>query len=101
MEKEEQMRKAQLLSIIEWLRTTDEFKKVEWTNEASIFYHVAPNTYAELILKYKQDLNKKVIETLDDMDSIMIQLEDVLHGSEGKNITSLRHGIIEIKNIIR
>lgn len=48
-----------------------------------------------------RDRDKKIIETLDDMDSVAMQLEDVLHGNEGKNITSLRHGIIEIKNIIR
>lgn len=44
---------------------------------------------------------KTVIEKLDDMDSIVMSIEDVLHGNEGKQATSIRHGIIEIKNIIR
>ncbi len=97
MEKEEQMRKAQLLSIIEWLKTTDEFKKVEWTNEASIFYHVAPNTYAELILKYKHEWYKKLLNKLrlinqgdelnllDYIEEVKNKISDTAAGCSAKN----------------
>lgn len=44
---------------------------------------------------------EKLLEMLDDIDSMVMQLEDVLHGNEGKQATSLRHGIIEIKNELR
>ncbi|MDP2683451.1 MAG: hypothetical protein Q8P20_00175 [bacterium] len=55
---------------------------------------------AEILEQFAIEFNA-VNKKLAEVDSMAMQLEDVLHGNEGKQATSIRHGIIEIKNIIR
>lgn len=44
--------KNQLLGVVEWLKQQPEMKNLLITDPESIFYHVAPLKYAELIARY-------------------------------------------------
>ena len=54
--------KSILFGICMWLKTTDEYKNIEITNDESIFYHTSLLTYAKMIFKYQQSFQKECSE---------------------------------------
>jgi len=66
---------AKLIPIIEWIKTQKEWKCCEITNPRSIFYEVAPMTFAKLILRYSE--RQESIETSEQHDSKTLHIADV------------------------
>jgi len=63
-----QMDKAKLLGICEWIKAQPQYKNLPVTNEKSLFYYVAPLKFAELIKQYEESqmlpIIKELLETL-------------------------------------
>jgi hypothetical protein len=61
--------KSLLLGVCFWLQEQPEAKEFEKDDERSLFYHVAPITYAKLILRFLDEHNKKIENNIDAITS--------------------------------
>lgn len=94
------------------MKTTDEVIKKHFGNDYHDLPDVSPNRVAMamnefasyMILENENKWQRRMEDLtskLEDMDSMIMRMEDVLHGEEGMLATKARYLIIEIKNELK